>query len=116
MTLPGTPGQLSAMAAGLGMSHGCVPGLARAFVCWPRCESSRALPDAALSDAALFTAALFCAAAGEEDAEEMAAAEKHIMQTLGWKGQGLIAAAGSADGLHGDPEGGSSGDGGSRGA
>jgi hypothetical protein len=60
-----------------------------------------------------------CAAAGEEDAEEMAAAEKHIMQALGWKGQGLIAAAGSADGLHGDPEGGSgdgSGGGGSRGA
>lgn len=55
----------------------------------------------------------------EEDAEEMAAAEKHTMQALGWKGQGLIAAAGSADGLHGDPEGGSgdgSGGGGSRGA
>ena len=42
----------------------------------------------------------------------MAAAEKHIMQALGWKGQGLIAAAGGLDGLHGDPEGGgSSGDG-----
>lgn len=122
VTLPVTPGQLSARAAicWSGMSPGCVPGLS---------ESSRVL--AASTHAyrgparclTLHSAALNpntnCAAAGEEDAEEMAAAEKHIMQALGWKGQGLIAAAGSADGLHGDPEGGSgdgSGGGGSRGA
>lgn len=38
----------------------------------------------------------------------MAAAEEHILKALGWKGQGLIAAAGSGDDVHGEGDGGSS--------
>lgn len=46
---------------------------------------------------------------GEEEAAEMAAAEQHIMKALGWKGQGLIAAVGGCDELHGDGDSSSSG-------
>ena len=34
--------------------------------------------------------------AGEAEAEEMAAAEAHILSRLGWAGQGLIEAAGAS--------------------
>ncbi|PSC68822.1 Haloacid dehalogenase-like hydrolase family isoform 2 [Micractinium conductrix] len=57
----------------------------------------------------------------EEEAAEMAAAEQHILKSLGWKGQGLINLAGRGDDVHGDEGGsgggggGGSGDGGSRG-
>lgn len=40
----------------------------------------------------------------------MAAAEQHIMKALGWKGQGLIAAVGGCNELHGDGDSSSSGD------
>ena len=40
----------------------------------------------------------------------MAAAEQHILKALGWKGQGLITAAGgTGEGMHGDGEEGGSG-------
>ncbi|KAL4430812.1 hypothetical protein ABPG75_006068 [Micractinium tetrahymenae] len=54
----------------------------------------------------------------EEEAAEMAAAEQHLLKALGWKGQGLIALAGSGDDVHGDGDDGasSSGSGGSRGS
>lgn len=52
--------------------------------------------------------------AGPEEAEEMAAAEQHILKALGWKGQGLITAVGgTGEGLHGDGDEGGSSDGGS---
>jgi ssRNA-specific RNase YbeY (16S rRNA maturation enzyme) len=53
--------------------------------------------------------------ADEEEAAEMAAAEQHILQALGWKGQGLITAVGGPETLHGDGEA-SGSDSGGRGA
>ena len=70
---------------------------------------------------ALCLPTLFRPAADEEEAAEMAAAEQHILKSLGWKGQGLINLAGRGDDVHGDEGGsgggggGGSGDGGSRG-
>lgn len=40
----------------------------------------------------------------------MAAAEQHILKALGWKGQGLIAAAGSPEDPHGEGSSGGGGD------
>lgn len=54
------------------------------------------------------------APAGEAEAEEMAAAEAHVLSTLDWVGQGLISAANDSgrDDPHDQEDGDSSGSGG----